>query len=55
MRGRKKKEEGLARTHKVQVMLTPHESLSVFALAKAQGVSMSDFVRNMILEKIKES
>ena len=52
MKGRKKMEEGTARTHKVQVLLTPHESLSVFALAKAQGISMSDFVRNMILEKI---
>lgn len=52
MRGRKKKEEGLARTHKVQVLLTPHESLSVFALAKAQGISISDFVRNLILDKL---
>lgn len=52
MRGRKKIEEGQARTHKVQVMLTPHESLSVFALAKAQGISMSDLVRNLILDKL---
>lgn len=52
MRGRKKKEEGLARTHTVQVKLTAHESLTVFAQAKGQGVSMSDFVRNLILDKI---
>lgn len=50
MKGRKKIEE--PRSHKVQVTMTAHESLSVFALAKAQGVSMSDFVRNLILEKL---
>ena len=50
MKGRKKIEE--PRSHKVQVTLTAHESLRVFAMSKAQGVSMSDFVRNLILEKI---